>query len=85
MDPKLAKLTTFITPFGRYYFNRLPFEITSMPNILIGQTIYGSGIHPDPNKGSAMKAVRVSSNVSEVRHLLVKTTYNPDQYDLCAR
>ena len=26
-----AKLTTFITPFGRYHFNRLPFGITSVP------------------------------------------------------
>ena len=26
-----APLTTFITPFGRYYFNRLPFGITSAP------------------------------------------------------
>jgi hypothetical protein len=28
-----AKLTTFITPFGRYYFNRLPFGISSAPEI----------------------------------------------------
>ena len=28
-DPKSAKLTTFITPYGRYYFNRSPFGITS--------------------------------------------------------
>lgn len=26
-----AKLTTFITPFGRYFFRRLPFEIASTP------------------------------------------------------
>lgn len=26
-----AKLTTFITPFGRYFFNRLPFGIASAP------------------------------------------------------
>ena len=26
-----AKLTTFITPFGRYQFNKLPFGITSAP------------------------------------------------------
>ena len=31
MDPDSAKLTTFITPFGRYQFNRLPFGITSAP------------------------------------------------------
>ena len=28
---KSAKLTTFITPFGRFCFNRLPFGITSAP------------------------------------------------------
>jgi hypothetical protein len=28
-----AKLTTFITPFGRYFFRRLPFGITSAPEI----------------------------------------------------
>ena len=26
-----AKLTTFITPFGRFCFNHLPFGITSAP------------------------------------------------------
>ena len=31
MDPESSKLTTFITPFGRYKFNRLPFGITSAP------------------------------------------------------
>lgn len=33
LDPDSAKLTTFITPYGRYYFNRLPFGITSAPEI----------------------------------------------------
>lgn len=33
LDPESTKLTTFITPFGRYYFNRLPFGITSAPEI----------------------------------------------------
>ena len=28
-----AKYTTFITPFGRYHFNRLPFGITSAPEV----------------------------------------------------
>lgn len=28
LDPESAKLTTFITPYGRYMFNRLPFGIT---------------------------------------------------------
>ena len=29
LDKQSALLTTFITPFGRYHFNRLPFGITS--------------------------------------------------------
>ncbi|XP_033182278.1 uncharacterized protein LOC117152964 [Anabas testudineus] len=33
LDKDSAKLTTFITPFGRYYFNRLPFGISSAPEI----------------------------------------------------
>uniref|UniRef100_A0A1X7VWW3 Reverse transcriptase domain-containing protein n=1 Tax=Amphimedon queenslandica TaxID=400682 RepID=A0A1X7VWW3_AMPQE len=31
LAPESALLTTFITPFGRYYFYRLPFGITSAP------------------------------------------------------
>ena len=31
MEPDSAKFTTFLTPFGRYQFNRLPFGITSAP------------------------------------------------------
>ena len=31
LDKQSALLTTFITPFGRYHFNRLPFGITSAP------------------------------------------------------
>ena len=31
LEPDSAKLTTFITPFGRFCFNRLPFGITSAP------------------------------------------------------
>lgn len=33
LDPETAKLTTFITPFGRYYMKRLPFGISSAPEI----------------------------------------------------
>lgn len=33
LDPGSAKLTTFITPFGRFCFQRLPFGITSAPEI----------------------------------------------------
>lgn len=31
LTPDTAKLTTFITPFGRFFFNRLPFVIASAP------------------------------------------------------
>ena len=33
LDPKCVKLTTFITPRGRFCFQRLPFGITSAPEI----------------------------------------------------
>ena len=33
LDPSTAKLTTFISPFGRYYYKRLPFGISSAPEI----------------------------------------------------
>ena len=41
-----AKLTTFITPFGRFYINRLPFEISSAPEHFqkrISQVLEGIG------------------------------------------
>ena len=31
LSKESAVFTTFITPFGRFYFNRLPFGITSAP------------------------------------------------------
>ena len=33
LDEETAKLTTFITPFGRFYYNRLPFGISSASEI----------------------------------------------------
>ena len=35
LDPETAKLTTFITPFGRYFMKRLPFGISSAPEIFM--------------------------------------------------
>ena len=35
LDPETAKLTTFITPFGRYFMKRLPFGINSAPEIFM--------------------------------------------------
>ena len=36
LHPKSAKLTTFITPFGQFFFKRLPFGITCAPEIFQG-------------------------------------------------
>ncbi len=33
LDPESSKLTTFLSPFGRFCFRRLPFGITSAPEI----------------------------------------------------
>lgn len=33
LDPETAKRTTFITPFGRFFMKRLPFGISSAPEI----------------------------------------------------
>ena len=41
LDPRSAKLTTFIKPFGRYYYNRLPSGIacTSVPEHFRGRIL----------------------------------------------
>jgi len=33
LDPETAKYTTFMTPFGRYFFKRLPFGINLAPEV----------------------------------------------------
>lgn len=57
LERETAKLTTFITPVGRFFFNRLPFGITSAPdfskrNVRTVQRPRGSrgvhGRHPCP-------------------------------------
>ena len=35
LDPETAKLTTFITPYGRFYMKRVPFGISSAPEIFM--------------------------------------------------
>ena len=43
-----ALLTTFITPYGRYCFNRLPFGITSAPETFRArQSVWWPGINKD--------------------------------------
>ena len=37
LDPQSRLLTTFLTPFGRFYMNRLPFGISSAPEIFQGR------------------------------------------------
>ena len=37
LSEKSSPLTTFITPFGRYHFNKLPFGISCAPELLQGR------------------------------------------------
>ena len=39
LEPSSRKFTTFITPFGRYHFNCLPFGIASVPFSAVPVTI----------------------------------------------
>ena len=41
LTPESKPLTTFITPFGRYHFNRLPFGITSAPEHFQRRMLHG--------------------------------------------
>ena len=43
LSPESAKLTTFITPFGRFCFNRLPFGISSAPEHFQKRISQGTG------------------------------------------
>ena len=40
LEEESCELTTFITPFGRYSFRRLPFRITSAPEIFMRKMNY---------------------------------------------
>ena len=42
LAPESAKLTTFITPFGRYQFHRLPFEIDNICSRIFSMTRGGN-------------------------------------------
>eukprot|EP00731_Ephydatia_muelleri_P006180 Em0003g428a len=73
-------LTTFITPFGRYFFNKLPFGISSASELFqrrmrrqiqfLGHIIDQKGVHPDPDKTSAIHKMPKPENVSELRRFL---------------
>lgn len=46
LDEESSKLVTFNSPYGRYMFNRLPFEISSAPEVFqkrISQIFEGMG------------------------------------------
>ena len=138
LSKQSALLTTFITPVGRFCFNRLPFGITSapefyqkkMPHMLsglqgvacmmddvlvfgqtqaehdqrlkavlerikragatlnadkcefsvdkvkfLGHVIDTGGIHPDPDKVSAIQQLKAPTNVTELRRFLGMVTY----------
>ena len=42
LDEESELLTTFVTPFGRFCFNRLPFGISSVPEIFQSKILEGS-------------------------------------------
>ena len=47
LSQESAALTTFVTPLGRYHFNRLPFGITSAPEVFqkqMSQTLDDLGV-----------------------------------------
>ncbi|GBM58268.1 Retrovirus-related Pol polyprotein from transposon 17.6 [Araneus ventricosus] len=83
LDKKSSYLTTFITPFGRFRFQRLPFGISSalehfqrrMSQMLEGHIIDGQGIHPDPDKIAAIENYQPPTNKKELKQLLGMANY----------
>ncbi|GBN27584.1 Retrovirus-related Pol polyprotein from transposon 17.6 [Araneus ventricosus] len=83
LDKKSSYLTTFITPFGRLRFQRLPFGISSAPEhfqrrvsqMLEGHIIDGQEIHPDPDKIAAVENYQPPTNKKELKQLLSMVNY----------
>ena len=63
LDDESAKLTTFITPFGRYFYRRLPQGITSAPEIF--QRTVENILKDQPNTVSFFDDILVFSNSDE--------------------
>ena len=74
-----ALLTTFITPFGRFCYNRLPIGITSAPEYskasltFLGHVVDASGIRQDPEKIKAIRDMEDPTNLTELRRFLGMT------------
>ena len=63
LDPESAKLTTFMTPFGRYCFRRLPFGISSAPEIF--QRVISDLLRDHDGTGVIMDDVLVWGSTTE--------------------
>ena len=63
LDDESAKLTTFITPFGRYFYRRLPQGTTSAPEIF--QRTVENILKDQPNTVSFFDDILIISNSDE--------------------
>jgi hypothetical protein len=72
LDEESQKLTTFITPFGRFFFNRLPFGISSAPEIY--QRTMSNILHGLENEGVIchMDDVLIHGRTKEEHHQRVR-------------
>lgn len=76
LDERCQHLTTFITPFGRYKYNRLPFGITSAPEVfsrvimnLLGN-IPGVKVHVDDVAVTGKTVKEHNENLRKVLKIL---------------
>lgn len=91
LDPASQPLTTFITPFGRYMFRRLPFGISSAPEIFqrrlmsILDRIGGVCVFMDDILIYASTQAEHDAILEQVRQALAAAhvTLNPDKNQLC--